>query len=201
MEDTIEFLIDKYGVCPTGGEVCTIEDDSKYGFPVMLNELDFKFGAEIGVHRGSHCRMLCEAIPKLKLLCIDSWQYYDDYRQRYSQDRLDGCMEQTKQVLTGYDFQIIKGDSIESSKNIPDESLDFVFIDANHEFQHVVNDIAAWAKKVRPGGIVSGHDFKDFRAPQELIQVKDAVLGWTHAYDIQLFVFEGDNGPIWFYIK
>lgn len=40
-----------------------------------------------------------------------------------------------------------------------DASLDAVFIDASHEYPHVAADIDAWRPKVRPGGILSGHDF------------------------------------------
>jgi hypothetical protein len=41
----------------------------------------------------------------------------------------------------------------------PDESLDFVYIDANHEYQHVLEDIELWFPKVKKGGVVSGHDY------------------------------------------
>ena len=42
---------------------------------------------------------------------------------------------------------------------IPDQSLDCVFIDANHEYQYVLDDLQFWIKKVRPGGQILGDDY------------------------------------------
>ena len=41
----------------------------------------------------------------------------------------------------------------------PDQSLDFVFLDADHDYESVKADIAAWLPKVKPGGILAGHDY------------------------------------------
>jgi predicted O-methyltransferase YrrM len=43
-----------------------------------------------------------------------------------------------------------------------DNSLDFVYIDAGHRFDDVVQDIIKWTKKVRKGGIISGHDYMEY---------------------------------------
>lgn len=48
-----------------------------------------------------------------------------------------------------------------SSLLIPDKSLDLVFIDANHDYDFIKQDIELWLPKVKDGGIISGHDFCD----------------------------------------
>ena len=58
-----------------------------------------------------------------------------------------------------YDAEIIRKTSIDAVKDVPDESLDFVYIDAMHEFDYMMVDIILWTPKVRKGGIVSGHDY------------------------------------------
>lgn len=68
-------------------------------------------------------------------------------------------------------------------KGFKEESLDFVFIDANHEFKEVACDISEWSKKVRKGGIVAGHDYGR-RPDGKFCQVKDVVIAWTKAMDI-----------------
>jgi glycosyltransferase involved in cell wall biosynthesis len=40
-----------------------------------------------------------------------------------------------------------------------DESLDFVYIDGNHQLKYVVEDIVEWTKKIKKGGIIAGHDY------------------------------------------
>ena len=55
----------------------------------------------------------------------------------------------------------MKMPSAEAVRWIPDDSLDFVFIDGNHSYENVLEDITEWTKKVKPGGIVAGHDYKE----------------------------------------
>lgn len=49
--------------------------------------------------------------------------------------------------------------SVEGSKQFADASLDFVYIDANHSYEAVKEDIAIWRPKVRAGGFIGGHDY------------------------------------------
>lgn len=49
--------------------------------------------------------------------------------------------------------------SPEAAEHFDNHSLEFVYIDADHSFDAVWADIAAWLPKVKPGGILAGHDF------------------------------------------
>ena len=53
----------------------------------------------------------------------------------------------------------IQMDSIQASQLYKDESLDFVFIDADHAYESVLSDIQAWYPKVKIGGILAGDDY------------------------------------------
>lgn len=53
----------------------------------------------------------------------------------------------------------IRKSSIEAAKDFEDESLDVVYIDAEHDETSVRSDIQTWKPKVKKGGILSGHDF------------------------------------------
>lgn len=56
-------------------------------------------------------------------------------------------------------FTPIKLPSVEASVLYQDASLDFVFIDGDHRYESVKADIAAWQRKIKPGGILAGHDY------------------------------------------
>ena len=55
----------------------------------------------------------------------------------------------------------VRGDSAETAEFYPDKSLDFVFIDADHEAASVYRDLEAWFPKVRPGGVIACHDYDE----------------------------------------
>lgn len=54
---------------------------------------------------------------------------------------------------------LILAPSTRAASFFRDESLDFVFVDAAHDFESVSRDLAAWYPKVRVGGRIAGHDY------------------------------------------
>lgn len=62
----------------------------------------------------------------------------------------------------GADFErvrVLRIGSVEAARIFDDGTVDYVWIDANHNYEPVVADIAAWTKKIRPGGAIGGHDY------------------------------------------
>ncbi len=56
-------------------------------------------------------------------------------------------------------------DSVAGSRIFPDGVLDLVFLDADHRYEAVRADLAAWVPKVRAGGIVACHDYDTDQFP------------------------------------
>ena len=95
-----------------------------------------------------------------------------------------------------------------------DNSLDFVYIDANHTEPFVTQDITEWSKKVRPGGVVSGHDYysgsKDNRGTRFFDVIK-ATHKYTKDNNIKPWFVLGlgerlpglvkDRSRSWFWVK
>ena len=189
--DTLGYICEKFDIDLNKKSPFKINCGRRRDLPKLFNELGFKVGAEIGVLRGEWSVNLFHFIPDLKLYGIDKWGHYPTYRDFRSQRKLDECYEDAKNRLKDHDCELIKKWSMDAVKDFEDESLDFVFIDGNHTFEYVTEDIAHWSKKVRKGGIVSGHDY--FRSRSGVyIHVKDVVQGWTYAHGIHpWFVLEG----------
>ena len=111
--------------------------------------LGFTTGAEIGVCWGRYSEILCRTNPRLKLLAVDDWR----------RNRTHRSYAGTKRRLAKLNVTIDRRSSMDAVADVRDKSLDFVFIDADHKYVSVCEDIREWSKKVRIGGIVSGHDY------------------------------------------
>src|SRR3990167_8478670 len=140
------------------GRPAEIPDCSRDDLPQFFVGLGYKVGTEIGVFKGEFSEKFCKA--GLKLYAIDPWQLYKDYEDFYDQEKLNFLYEHTKRVLAPYpDCTVVRKTSMEAVTDFADESLDFVYIDGNHQLKYVVEDITEWSKKVRVGGAITGHDY------------------------------------------
>lgn len=201
--ETLDFIVKKFNIDLTQKSPFNILASRETDIPEMFKELGFKVGAEIGVYRGGYSETLLKTIPGLKLYGIDLWELYIGYRDYRKNDILDAYRE-AKERTKNFDCQLIKNWSSKAVKKFEDESLDFVYIDGNHAYEHTVQDIALWSKKVRKGGVVYGHDFKDWSRNWRRfdINVINAVTGWCNSYQIHpWFVIIKDKHPSWMYVK
>jgi hypothetical protein len=165
--------------------------------PRMFRKNGYKVGAEIGVARGFYSKWICFYNPGLKLYCIDAWLAYDDGCGFGPTDQptQDANYKKARERLAAYNCEFIRASSMDAVKCFTDGSLDFIYIDSNHMFEYVVEDTAQWSKKVRPGGMVAGHDF-------QMPQVREAILGYTKAKGIKKwYILTGDKSQTWFWIK
>lgn len=188
-----------------------IPDTNRETLAELFCELGYEIGAEVGVEEGKYSEVICRKNPNVQLFSIDAWEAYRGYREHVTQEKLDRIYETAKEKLKPFNATLIKGYSLDVVKDFEDESLDFVYIDGNHAYEHAVNDISAWSKKVRKGGIVAGHDYIKRKGNSYLIGVVPAVNGFVEAYKISpLFILgrketiEGerrDRSRSWFYVK
>lgn len=162
----------------------------------LFRDLELKNGAEIGVARGQFSKFMMDTIPDLHLMSVDQYKVYG----RISATRRQRQYVQAKRRLSGYPTNTLVVDtSMNVALRTPNESLDFVYIDADHKFNGVVCDVVEWAKKVRKGGIVSGHDYFN----RKTYGVRDAVDLYCKHNNKKLFVTEDDGtgGPSWYFYK
>lgn len=135
----------------------------------LVNKYNIKNMAEVGVARGHHSLHLLEAVPDLHLYSIDPWGYYLDEHENMvhqSLDEIDKLYETIVSFLKPFGGRstILRHTSMRAAPLVK-EQLDMVFIDADHSYKSVKEDLGIWWEKVRAGGIVSGHDYNHSAHP------------------------------------
>lgn len=133
-------------------------------------------GAEIGVFAGELSQRLLRR-EDLSLYLVDSWAtsapdsayaLSEDFHAGLTQAQQERYYGLAKELtaFAGPRAKILRKPSVEAAADVPDASLDFVFIDADHTYEGCKADIEAWAPKVKPGGLISGHDFENTSFPK-----------------------------------
>lgn len=168
------------------GRPAEIPDCSRDNLPIFFKQMGYKIGAEIGVYKGMFSKKFCQA--GLKLYAIDPYRIYPGYKDPRGQKKWDALYQRAKNTLSPYpNCTIIRKTSMEAVKDFADESLDFVYIDGNHNLKYVVEDICEWSKKVKNGGVICGHDyfFTDPKDPRKVSHIPHAVRAYVDSYNIK----------------
>jgi hypothetical protein len=174
-----------------------IPDCSRNDLPEFFKELGFKKGVEVGVFRGENMARFCEA--GLDITGVDPWTDSDMNTIREAKEPAEVTYQRTIEKLKPYKYELIRKTSQEAVKDFPDNSLDFVYIDANHSFGHVAMDLMIWLDKVREGGVISGHDYfiDDHGSHDKHIgHVRDAVDAFAKSYGFTNWYVLGRRIPV-----
>jgi len=119
---------------------------------------------EVGVWKGTSAAYMGVEIinsgKKIKFDCIDPFVPVGDEMPEFkiTHEDLKNTFIENMKPLEGY-YNLITIGSPECAEAYEDKSVDFVFIDGDHSYDAVVRDIKAWGPKIKPGGILSGHDY------------------------------------------
>ncbi|MCE9556684.1 MAG: class I SAM-dependent methyltransferase [Planctomycetes bacterium] len=134
---------------------------------------------EVGVGRGEFSKILLDSWRGRKLHLVDPWRQMNDYQdianvgEAEQKQRMNESL--TRLAPHSGRFEVHRELSLEAATRFDEGSLDFVYIDANHALQSVLEDIHAWYPKVRAGGILAGHDYIDGVLPEGVFGVRSAV--------------------------
>lgn len=183
-----------------------MEDGKKRRPEAILERIpeDKEFhGAEIGLWRGATCSKILKQRPLLKMIGVDRYcppppgdSYFDGSKKiaNYGQEEFDMAKKKAFMNLEPVmdRFQLIEMTSVEASDQVPNGSLDFVFIDGDHSYIGCMADIIAWLPKVKPGGWIGGHDYAHPEqgnvkgAVDEAFKDKEIVLSYQRTWFVQL---------------
>ena len=207
MSDTLRLLRQRFGVGPRRGRIMLPRVGRK-DLPILVRDLGMTRGAEIGVWRGAYSAMFCEACPQIHMLCVDPWQSYQawlDTKNAMEPAKAAAFIEESYQIakarLAPLNATIIRKFSADAAKDVPDGSLDFVYVDGNHVLDAVLEDLTLWTPKVRSGGLIAGHDYRVF-TNKPTIHVVEAVHRFTAQHKIDpWFVLARDLTPSFMWVK
>ena len=91
------------------------------------------------------------------IICVDEWNPYWEIQ---TPELIQSAEDQFDKLLLNYiNITKYKSSSVEAATKFSDNSLDFVYIDAAHDYENVKKDITAWLPKVKIGGVIAGHDY------------------------------------------
>lgn len=118
-------------------------------------------GVEVGVFKGDFSKEILSEWGGT-LYMVDVWrplgQEYDDSSNHSEHIN---AYSKTMESIKGLEERgiMIRASSKEASEIFTDESLDFIYIDANHAYDFIKEDLKLWFPKLKKGGIFSGHDY------------------------------------------
>lgn len=125
---------------------------------------------EVGVWKGELSRMLAKVADELTLVDPMSveWNNFMHGEFHYTcrmgerektQDELDWLYTKIVRDYNLPNVRFLRLPSVQASLQVADKSLDFVYIDAVHTYEHCKQDIEAWLPKIKPGGMIAGDDY------------------------------------------
>jgi len=178
-------------------------------FPLLLNSLGLVGeGAEIGVFRGDFSAHILTHWQGKRLYSIDSWKHQgslldvSDVSQEEHNENMRACMSKLQPFKSR--SVIVPASSVTAAAPFPkdeDARLDFVYIDAAHDYRSVWADLTAWWPRIKVGGIIAGHDYKNSCVRKNLVEVKRAVDDFFRVEGISVNTTTDDNLPTWYVVK
>lgn len=158
---------------------------------------------EIGTCQGWFAHRMAKYLDEsARIFCVDP--FYDDPGERYDGEYNLKCWKKNTREWFGKKIFLKRGESYavaqEWGAGLP---IDFLFIDGDHRFEQVMLDLEGWCPKVRPGGLIAGHDI-DGRWGE---QVKKAVSRYcekvgvmtVHTGKVYSFTGKQITNCWWFY--
>lgn len=181
-------------------------------FPMMINKMNYKIGAEIGVDKGEFSEHILSKSSINTWYCIDPWidDFGSDYRpDAYNPDGSKRMQEALERLRPFKERAVpIRATSLQAAKQIKNNSLDICYIDGDHSLEGIYTDLYTWIHKVKCGGLMAGHDYKDgpgsgmkdYWGNQLPYYIKTVVDNFCNQYGFKLKV-SGGRILSWYFVK
>ncbi|WP_319420667.1 class I SAM-dependent methyltransferase [Pleurocapsa sp. FMAR1] len=144
---------------------CVEKSDSRFDLWIRLvDSYEVKSMAEVGVYKGDFAYQLlkkCDSIEKYFM--IDPWRHLEDWSKPANKNNntFEKFLLETKEKtnFAANKTEILRGKTTEVIEKIPNNTLDFAYIDGDHTLKGITIDLIRLFEKVRVGGWIGGDDF------------------------------------------
>ena len=120
-------------------------------------------GAEIGVASGTNASRILKFLNMQQLILIDPWGTAIDNKNNDNNKKYLFHKNRYETTLAKFSnnskVKIIKEFSVEAAKMFEDQYFDFIYIDDNHSYEAVINDLYAYYPKLKRFGVLCGDDY------------------------------------------
>lgn len=153
--------------------------------------------AEVGVATGDFSADILEFVEPKKLYLIDAWEMKG--HPNYGPEGHSKTRRRFANEIESGQVKMLRGLSWEMLGSLDDHSLDWVYIDAAHDFESVRRDLEVAKKKLAPDGIISGHDYTRWGKRGRRFGVLEAVNRFCIENSYELLAITLENDYNWSY--
>jgi len=161
--------------------------------PLLLRKLNLvDIGVEIGVQTGIYSEKILRSSILKRLYSIDCWKNFSGYKDIANKNQIKQYLNYIKTILRLFKFGkrsvILRKFSIDSVGKFRNESLDFIYIDAQHSYSGVLEDLNLWWPKLKKESVFAGHDYVNGNFIEGDFGVKTAVDEFIKKENQELFL-------------
>lgn len=173
------------------------------------NSICVELGCWIGDSTAYACKLLQQLDRNIRWYAVDTWEGSPGVEEMAEQIKTINEQKATlfeifftNQQLKGdlRPLRILQTQTALAAKAFAMQSVDFVYVDADHSYVGCVRDIKAWYSKLKPGGIMLGDDFVP-SSTHPLFQVEAAVRDAIGLEHIKLLDTEVKGMYLWLFQK
>jgi len=163
-------------------------------------------GIEVGVQSGQFSKDILNRTTDFHLIALDSWRNipegYEEGGNTEMEVHIKNLINTLRILSEDYEgrFTIMRELCETACHFFKDELFDFIYLDANHSEVFVTEELKRWYPKLKPGGLIAGHDYVT-RPNNTAFGVKDAVDKFFKEKNLKFEVCDFGCCPTWFHIK